>query len=172
MKVLHDNGWSEERNMCCDLVFTNEKILFPKFLDVACLFLGIKLHFTDRYTRKVTLFFDLDESNYSKDLRAQAWGYVDRLDSNIKEELDYEEYEDFEITSSIMKYISKKCARFGFLDDDLGSDLYISEDGFIYASHHTLPTLIARSFEEFLNNELTGNGQVIEHPDFSKDYNI
>lgn len=98
-------------------------------------------------------------------MHAESWGYDNHLDPKIINDSDYSEVEDFHLTGLISKYLSKKCARFGFLDDEVGYELYISEDGYIYASHHDSPTLLSKSFEVFLNNELTGNRTILELPD-------
>ena len=165
--VMFKNGWHEGRDVSSVLTFNSEKELFSKFMDIANSFMGLKMSFLNRYDKNVKLYFDFDESVLSLDLTAEIWGYYNHLDPRIKDDSDYRNYYngyEVSLATSIMDYLSKKCVRFGFLDDEDAYDLYISEDGYIYAVHDDLPTLIARSFEDFLNNELTGNRQVLELP--------
>jgi hypothetical protein len=156
-EVLAQHGWSKERNIKRDLKFTSDKKVFPIFLDIAHSFVGLELKFKNKWGNESGLYFDLDESNTSKDIRAGYYNYNGHLDPNWLADVDYHATENFEISSIINSKVGKVCSRIGFWDDyDTGFDLYVTIDGEIYAANYDDPIYISQSFEEFLNQNVCG----------------
>lgn len=155
ISALQDSGWKKDRDVWDKLVFTQEKDVFDEFKALAKSFGHLKIELIGKPGPEC-IYFDLDESDLGKDLRAKTFNYSNRLDEKWLVDPDFMETEDFEETSEIQKIIGKRCSRFGFWEEYLGMDLFISIDGEIYVSHYYSPTLFADSLVDFLNKVIVG----------------
>lgn len=152
--VLIQSGWSPNRLLSAnELVFTKEKKLFPAFLEIAKEFGHLELHFRANNHK---FYFDLDESEHSKVMRGKIFGYEDYKAISGKDEPDFKETEDFELTEEVSSCLESACARLGYLDNEFGFEVFIVEDGNIYWTHNGIPAKVCRSLTEFLNNLALG----------------
>lgn len=149
-RVLTSEGWSAHRNMSEKLNFPKEKNIVPGFLNIAKSFAYLKVEF-EGYSGRECLYFDLDESDVSKDLRAIQATYFGKDDPEWHADPDYCDTEDFAHTNEIQNCLGRKCSRIGFLEEDLGVEIYLCDDGRVYVSHWMEPVHWADSFTEFLN---------------------
>ncbi len=156
--VLSNANWCKERNLKAYLQFTREKKIFPKFLEIAESFVGINFNYLNVNDINNALYFDLDESVVSKNMRARYYNYDSHLDSDWLIDPDYRETEDFYVTKNVISKIGKTCARIAFWDDgEIGFDLYVDSDGKIYACNYDDPSFINNNIIDFLNQEIKNN---------------
>ncbi|TQV86342.1 SUKH-3 domain-containing protein [Aliikangiella coralliicola] len=158
LKVLTEAGWSLDRQLNEEnLVFTEDKRIFAQFLSIAKEFGQLELHFEEKESGdRDVMYFDLDESESSRMMRARIFGYADYRNISLIEEPDFKLQEDFELTQEVEGYIGEPCARVGFLDDEFGFEVYVINDGSIYWTHSGVPAKVCESLPVFLENLAAG----------------
>ena len=157
INILNAHYWCLERNLKEFLEMASEKNITPKFLEIAQSFLGIEIFYQNQRSVKCAIYFDLDESKVSKNMRARYFNYSNHEDPNWIADPDYRETEDFNVTSRIIGKIGERCSRIAFWDDgDNGFDLYVTADGKIYGGNYDDPVFLNNSIEEFLNENVAG----------------
>ncbi len=72
--VLKSQGWSEERDISSSLEFVQEKKLFPISKKVISNFGHLKVKDQGQHYNEC-IYFDVDDSLPSKNLRANVYGY-------------------------------------------------------------------------------------------------
>ena len=150
--ILRMAKWEADRDVSDSLVISENKSVFSEALTLMQNFGHLKVEFHNRNELE-TIYFDCDESNESRVLRANIFGYDDPEDLKLQDELDWMDSEDFELTNKICEQIGR-CCRIGFYEDHLGHDIYIIENGKVYVAHGSKAFLSAENFNEFLNNHI------------------
>lgn len=154
---LRDAGWYPGRNVFDSLKLSNHKDLFDESIKILGEFGLLEVTFKGRSRdEKEILYFDVDESEKSKNLRARAFGYDNYSEKTLKDDPDFLETEDYELIDIIKKKINQPCARIAFKEDALGFEIFVGKDGSIYIAHHDEPEKYANSFYEYLNKIILG----------------
>ena len=153
IEILSIFGWSEDRNVIDVLELPNGKEIFQEIKKTLGMFALLKIEYQGR-SGKEALYFDIDDSLISQKLRAEIYGYGGINDENISDDLEFSAFEDMNMTNSISKILSSKCIRIGFLENDLGYDIYINENLNVYLDHGESPFLAYLNFYDFINSTL------------------
>ncbi|MCW8876189.1 MAG: hypothetical protein OQK51_03945 [Kangiellaceae bacterium] len=155
LSILSDSGWTVDRDMTSQLTIDERKSSSEEFLKIAKNMAYLKLNFRG-YSGEESLYFDLDESLKSKNMRANYSGYESFDDEKWMSDPDYKETEDFELTRMVSESAGVVLDRIGFLEEELGMDIYVDSAGAIYWSHWDESKKVASSLEEFLNDIILG----------------
>ena len=113
----------------------------------------LKLDYLGRGGHK-TIYFDSDDSEISKNMRAEAFGSDNYLDPSLINEPDFEAIENFKRVEIAERYNDTQLSHVVFLEDDMGYEIYIGENGCIYLAHGDEPVLCSLSYVDFLNSEI------------------
>ena len=147
---LVQSGWKPGRNIYSELSFLKKveilesaKVIYSEF--------GLLKLFFDGRSGKEALFFDVDDSEAVKNIRANIYGFESYNDEGIQSIDDFSLEADFELTEVIGRSIGEPCNYIGFHEENLGMDLFVTADGSIYAAHGEQVDKQASSIYEYLN---------------------
>jgi len=151
--VLKTCGWYQGRNIFNKLIIPNDKVLFPKAIELISEFGLLQIEFKGREPSVPIeiITFDVDESRQSQLYRANYYNYEKPEDIDPKKEPDFLITEDYELTKLVSNQLGMKCCYLGFHEEYLGYDLFVTESGQIYVTHYQEPIHVADSFAEYLN---------------------
>jgi len=144
-------GWNQDRDVFDNLIRPDKSTIFGAAKNIVSQYGLLKLEFLGKSGNE-TLYFDIDNSETSRNLRADIFGYDNYKDISKDDEPDFKLDLDQELENNIKDHIGKTCTYIGFKDDHLGFDLFVTDDGSIYSAHGTTADKQASSFEEYLNN--------------------
>lgn len=150
-EVLVRAGWTPDRDVSGDLVFSEQKVLFKQANWLINNLGLLKLTFAGRGGVQ-TLYFDVDDSEISKNMRAETFGCNSYLDPSLKNEPDFEPLENFKWVMKAEEYVDTRLCRVGYLEDEFGFDVYVGENGYIYLAHGEEPILKSLNYIDFLNS--------------------
>ena len=151
ISYLKKCGWSKHRNYSKTTFHYSMKNTFEEFNKIANSLGGLIYDYGNSNEEK-RVYFDLDESSLSKDIRAKSFCYESHHDPNWINDVEFRATEDFSKTKKVNENGNINCSRIGFwYDDDLGYDVYVEKSGAIYIAHSDIPILFADSIENFLN---------------------
>jgi len=153
LEVLSNAGWTPNRNVEAQLVFSENKRSFKEASIIYAEFANLLLEFVGKDGCQC-VYFDIDESEASKNLRAAIFGYSSYEEISLVDEPDFEESENFKLTEIVEGHLGKPCSRIGFLEDQIGYDIFVTRDGEIYLTHYQEPIFAHKSFADFLNSTI------------------
>ncbi len=150
IKRLTEAGWYKGRDVFDDLLIDGNKKIFPAIQEIMSEFGLLKITYQGK-KQEESIYLEIDNSEISKNLRADTFGFESYLSPEIINEPDFEETENFQLTNIVENQIGRNCSRVGFIEDEMGADIYVDEAGSIYLAHHDAPVRVSNSFIEFLN---------------------
>lgn len=153
LQVLKQSGWTPERDVFNELELSGKKKVFRSAKEIISQFGRLKLEYIGRSGKEV-IYFDVDDSVISKNMRAEMFGYSDYRDEQLLAEPDFEPIENFKWTEKAEAYIGKQCSRVGYLEDEFSYEIFVTEDGEIYLAHNDKPLFFARNYIDFLNSKI------------------
>ncbi len=153
LKVLESTDWSPGRNIKDSLVISPKKKMFLRAQELVYNLGLLKIEYLGRGGHK-TIYFDSDDSDISKNMRAAVFGCDSYLDPSLENEPDFEAIENFKWVDLAESYVDTQLCHVGFLEDDIGYEIYIGENGYIYLAHGEEPILCSLSYVDFLNSEI------------------
>lgn len=147
--ALERSGWSQERDIFESIQRPGIATISDAAKRIIRQYGLLRVEYEGK-SGEETLYFDVDDSLESKNLRANIFGY-DFFHQVPPDELDFNEYLDNDLVEKISENINEPCDYIGFKDDHLGVDLFVTADGSIYSAHGTTADKQASSFTEYLN---------------------
>lgn len=87
-------------------------------------------------------------------MRAKMFGFDDFKDKALKKEPDYEEIENFKWNEIAEKHLGEPCSRIGYLEDDIGFEIFVTEKSHIYLAHSEVPEFAFKDYIDFLNSTI------------------
>ena len=152
-EVLENNGWHETRDVYEELEFPDGKEVFEFMRRTVGSFALLEIKYAGPDGDE-TLYFDVDDSYVAQNMRARIWGYADINSPEIEFDREFSPLEDLNETNRVSKSIGRKCMRMGFLDDGLGFEIYIADNGSVYLDHGGRPFMVSNSYYGFLNSQI------------------
>lgn len=154
-KVLLNAGWSAGRDVFGGLIREKKEFLPDEVKKVISEYGLLKLNFEGQSGRE-SFYFDVDDSEMSKNLRADIFGYASYREIDSEKEPDFKINLDSLLAQKISENVGERCEYIGFIEDYLGFDVFISQSGCVYIAHGTTATKRADRFEEFLDKIILG----------------
>ena len=153
LRALELSGWCPERDVFDSLFLSKKKKIFAGSKEVLGLFGLLKLSFIGDDGDQV-IYFDVDDSEVSKNMKAEIFGYNSYKDPKLLNEPDFNVSENVEWTNLVEEFVGQPCARIGFLETQFGFNIYVAENRSIYIAHGTEPQFAALNIIDFLNTTI------------------
>lgn len=153
LRVLERTDWSPDRDIMDSLVIAPEKKMFLRAREIISNLGLLELEYLGRGGHK-KMYFDSDDSDLSKNMRAKAFGVDSYLDPSLKYEPDFEALENFQWVEKAEKHVDTQLCHVGFIEDEIGYEIYVGENGHIYLAHGEIPFFRSLDYIDFLNSEV------------------
>ena len=153
LKVLSAAGWQADRNIFHKLTLPSKKKLFRNAKEIIEKLGLLEIEFIGRSGHEI-IYFDVDDSIVSMNMRARIFGYDNYQRPLLKNEPDYEAKENFKWVEKAEEYVNMPLSRIGFLEDEFGYNIYVGENGYIYVAHSEEPVLASLNYIDFLNSTI------------------
>jgi len=155
LKVLRRAGWYSGRDVFDMLEIQSKKRAFRAAKEIFSELGLLKLEYIGSDGEQI-IFFDVDDSDISKNMRAEMFGFETFLDPSLQNEPDFEVVENFKWTEVAESFLNKECSRVGVIEDEIGYSIFVTEDGSIYLAHGEEPFFAYKNVFDFLNSTVLG----------------
>lgn len=156
--ILREHGWFPNRDVLGELSIKDRGNLFPAAEKIIGEFGLLEVQFEGlaKVHPLEVFYFDVDESERSKVLRARVFGYDHYSQIDPKDAPDFKIGKDYELQALVSKKLGMPCYFIGTHEEYSGFDMFVVPSGEIYVCHYQDPIKAENSFYEYVNKQIIG----------------